>query len=521
MVVAITDQTGQNKIEVPRDESGFYEAIAKKVASLPYPNDITVTIADRFIHYKTSERGGTCNIQEVSNNIRFKQHSVFAKKYLTYADFISAEKKAKLERGEVKYGGDYGSYKFYSLESEDEETIKATWGSMRGIGMPRSCTYPVSMFWIKYYEKIAKGYVDNSEAYLGDAKLKQDKPKPVSSVKDKTDQTDRPAKPVNKLSQRLYDILSKAATKVVNAAFGFGGNVGIYDNKRITHNIEITPGMVNKSKEYLDQLYKTTDLDSFNHILLQLCMVCPRKTWDMKTLMASTEADIPKVLQREEDLVDAMEGVLLNKKPEPKKTQKPLSGISEDPFDDIGIQIEEPTLKEQKTVMDMLTPDLKNKVKTIYKVTNKVHDKRFSDYCKKNDIKDTKLLWHGSRNENWLSIMGKGLLLKPNAVITGKMFGNGIYFAPKASKSWGYTSYSGSYWARGSSNLAFMGVYETAYGNPYNPRSGENWQYTADFLKKKSKNCVHAHGGDCGLRNDEIIFYDEAAMVLRFVVQFQ
>ena len=65
--------------------------------------------------------------------------------------------------------------------------------------------------------------------------------------------------------------------------------------------------------------------------------------------------------------------------------------------------------------------------------------------------KNKKLLWHGSRNENWMSIISNGLILNPNAVITGKMFGQGIYFAPKSRKSFGYTSYDGSYWARGNS----------------------------------------------------------------------
>ena len=55
---------------------------------------------------------------------------------------------------------------------------------------------------------------------------------------------------------------------------------------------------------------------------------------------------------------------------------------------------------------------------------------------------------------------------KRQAIITGKMFGNGIYFAPSAAKSWGYTSARGTRWARGTSNTAFMALFATAYGNP-------------------------------------------------------
>ena len=76
--------------------------------------------------------------------------------------------------------------------------------------------------------------------------------------------------------------------------------------------------------------------------------------------------------------------------------------------------------------------------------------------------------------EQFGSIIRQGLLLNPNAVITGKMFGNGIYFAPSARKSFGYTSCSGSYWARGNDNTGFMGLYATAYGDPYYPTTSGN-----------------------------------------------
>jgi len=40
------------------------------------------------------------------------------------------------------------------------------------------------------------------------------------------------------------------------------------------------------------------------------------------------------------------------------------------------------------------------------------------------------MFFHGSRNENWWNIIKNGLQLNPNAKITGKMLGHGIYLAP-------------------------------------------------------------------------------------------
>ena len=84
-------------------------------------------------------------------------------------------------------------------------------------------------------------------------------------------------------------------------------------------------------------------------------------------------------------------------------------------------------------------------------------------------------------------------------------------------KAWGYTSHYGSYWARGNSDVAFMGIYETAYGNP--KRVQYSHRFTQAELLREGKNCVHAERG-AQLRNDEIVYYSESAMVLRYLVRF-
>ena len=173
------------------------------------------------------------------------------------------------------------------------------------------------------------------------------------------------------------------------------------------------------------------------------------------------------------------------------------------------------TDKQKEQVMRHLPDDLQSKVKNVYRVIPKEQEKKFKKYLETHHSETVKQFWHGSRNENWLSIIINSLLLKPNAVITGKMFGNGIYFAPKASKSWNYTSYHNTYWAKGNSSTAFMGLYATAYGIPLDCTCSHH--YTKSELG--DKNCVHAHAGS-QLRNDEIIFYDEAAVLLQYVVEF-
>lgn len=107
-------------------------------------------------------------------------------------------------------------------------------------------------------------------------------------------------------------------------------------------------------------------------------------------------------------------------------------------------------------------------------------------------------------------------MLNPNAIITGKMWGNGIYFAPSAQKSWGYTSVGK--WTNGSAQTVFMGLYETAYGNPYFPNNLMHG--TREFLEKERADCLHAKASVCGLLNDEIIFFSEEAICIQYLVEF-
>lgn len=116
-------------------------------------------------------------------------------------------------------------------------------------------------------------------------------------------------------------------------------------------------------------------------------------------------------------------------------------------------------------------------------------------------------------------------MFKPtNAVITGKMFGYGIYYAPKARKSLGYTSLSGSYWARGNSNSGFMALMDVAYGKPYDVYSFDSkyYNFNYDSLQRTcpGANCLHAHEGSM-LRNDEIIVYKEEQCTIHYLIELK
>ena len=303
----------------------------------------------------------------------------------------------------------------------------------------------------------------------------------------------------NKISAKLFGLLKQFSKHAV---------------KKAQVRVPITEPIIKRSEKLIKAMYIAKDVDEFNDLLTQNISILQRPVATgngrgVYNLMAKSPAEFKSIIERESDLLDAMKGVYYG---DSYSTQ-----TEEGSFDDYDIEVYEATDKQKEDVLRHLSDQLKPKVANVYRVIPHKQQKAFNEYLKKNDIKAVKQLWHGSRNENWMSIIINSLSLNPNAIITGKMFGNGIYFAPSSMKSWNYTSFRGTSWARGNSDTAFMGLYAVAYGKPLDVEHHRS--YTQTMLDKEGKNCVHAHKG-AELLNDEIIFYSEKAMVLNYIVEF-
>lgn len=162
----------------------------------------------------------------------------------------------------------------------------------------------------------------------------------------------------------------------------------------------------------------------------------------------------------------------------------------------------------------------------IFKAVNERTEKYFENYCKKKNLTlengGVKELFHGSGTENWWSIFSNGLYLKPEALgisICGKAFGHGIYFAPLAQKSMGYTSYLGSYWKGGNDNKAYLAIFKVATGEVYDIY-GEGKGVPDNYAQLQEKH----PGADCTwafsraanstsyLRNEEVIVYTDGSI---------
>jgi hypothetical protein len=141
---------------------------------------------------------------------------------------------------------------------------------------------------------------------------------------------------------------------------------------------------------------------------------------------------------------------------------------------------------------------------------------------KRHQATNTALLFHGTRSVNVSGILREALRLPRQlvgVVITGAMFGPGLYFADDWKKSAGYTSLTGSYWSAGSGAVrgrdAFMFAADVVLGNPFVAPQAHG--YTGP---PKGHHSVFGKAGRSGVQNNEFIVFRSDQHRLRYLCEF-
>lgn len=386
--------------------------------------------------------------------------------------------------------------KYYDMQPNGDMWV-AKYGRVGSSSQTR--TYYKSQFEKKYNEKIRKGYVDQTD-------LVQDL---ISVEKPKVKPEYRPIN--NPVINEIVERLQSMARKVISENYTVSSN-------------KVTQAMVDEAQDIITGLLNITDVKQFNDELVRLFTTIPRKMSYVKGYIADNPDDFNKIIHREQNLLDVMKGQVVQKQivDKAEEDDEPINNITV--LEALGLEFDECS-KDDIATIKVALGSCADKFHKAWKVKNIKTQARFDKFVEDNNIKDVRLLFHGSRNENWWSIIQSGLVLRPtNAVITGKMFGLGSYFSPTARKSLGYTSLTGSYWARGNSTSGFMALMSVAYGKPYNVYSFDSDFYGFDYdrLQKKCKgaNCLHAHAGSM-LRNDEIVIYKEEQSTIKYLVEIK
>ena len=402
--------------------------------------------------------------------------------------------------------------KFYDMFERNGE-CHCLWGRRQDgyeFGKSGKLTVKPLHEWDKIYSsKVAKGYEDKS--YLYEDLV-------TAQVTGSANDANLYAPIQNPKIAEIVDRLQKYANDVIKANYSVKSG-------------QVTKIMVDEVQKYLNEMTYANSLNEFNNYLLEIFKIIPRSMSRVDAYLAYSQNDMAKIIQREQDLLDIMRGQIIT----PVKGQKVVTqaGNKHTILELNGIQMEEVSAKDIEEIKKRMGSNAHRFVNA-WRVVNEKQETAYNAYCKEEGLRkrDCKLLWHGTRSENVWSILKTGLVLRPqNAVITGKMLGRGLYFAPDFLKSRNYTSARGTTWASGKDNTGFMILHAVAYGNPYNLNSfgviSQSFEYK-DLRKLKDANgnkyhSVHAHKGmDTGwsaLKADEIVVYKEEQVMPLFLVE--
>jgi poly [ADP-ribose] polymerase len=386
--------------------------------------------------------------------------------------------------------------KYYDMVENDDGSITSTWGR---VDVTENVThYPVGK---RKWETLLK------------SKLKK-------GYKDKTH-----LRAIESTAVNFTNIKDRKIKQLVDELQGFA-NTSVKHNYTVASEV-VTQKQIDEAQDIIDvtALLITSGRPAkhVNDKLLELYSVIPRKMKKVQhhliednKITRSNIAEVQKLVATEQATLDVMKGqVVVN------SANRQTSAVDQTILDAVGIEILLPSSRDIAEVKKQLG-GMAHQYKKAYKIVNRKTQAAFDRFIKKAKNKKVRLFWHGSRNENWWSILDSGLLIRPaGAVLTGAMFGYGIYGASKARKSSGYTSLRGSYWASGNANKGFMGLFSFHIGNQLRVKRHSSWMYDlnyANLQKRGNYDSLYAEGG-ADLRNDEFIVYMSDQATVTYLVE--
>lgn len=295
------------------------------------------------------------------------------------------------------------------------------------------------------------------------------------------------------LISKLYTLTTSYVTKSIDTPLG-----------------KLSANQVAKGVHVLNQIeeaLKNNDTRNIDILTNQFYAIIPKsfgRTANYSKLRIDT---FDKILDKRE-LLDVIASVV--------QVQSSLESQIEQKYAALGIKLRyvEPSESEYQRVRSKIegtqgnTHHFKIKVKNIFEVQDMTGYRNFNPYNV-----PVMELFHGTRKENVLGIMQKGILIKPStAVHAGSMFGAGAYFADCSTKSAQYTD--------GFNNVRNQDQYFFVC----DVATGKIKEYMdAQPSLRSAPNGYHSVKGCAGrsLRYNEYIVFNTNQVRIRYIVEFE
>lgn len=374
--------------------------------------------------------------------------------------------------------------KFYNMSENADNTFTVNYGRVGAKSQTE--TYGMSKWNQIYSQKIKKGYVD------------------VTALK-------------STMTFTFKDVDNKFVAKLLSDLMKYSKQA-VIDNYSVSSE-QVSLAQIDEAQKILNQISElikhTIDNKQIDDLLTTLYTTVPRKMRNVKDFIMNGTGDRAKakrIVETEQSALDVMRGQVATQATSNDQTLEDALGVKVTKVTDSAV------IENIKSMMGQESHRLVN----VFEVTHPKSRTAFEVEKTKSEKSWTKLLWHGSRNENWLNILKTSLLIRPTcAVQTGAMFGNGIYFADKFRKSLGYTSLKGSIWANGSANQAFLSLFEVNTGMELRVEKHDSSYYSYDYNKLRSRgkfDSLFAKGG-IDLKNNEYIIYNQNQCTIKYLVE--
>lgn len=423
---------------------------------------------------------------------------------------------AEIERAMlIKTDADANANKFYELILSDDGNVECKWGRV-GATKPQTKTKAGGKHFFdkQIRAKERKGY---QKAKVVTGTVAEAKVVGRSRLKDVAKkQIQHTCAEVGKLIDYLVQV---NAHQIVTAS---GGklNVDVASGMIKTPLGVITQDAIDDARKLLGDIAIKKDASetvAYKQLVNQFLMLVPQKTpakrgW-VKTIFAGD------AVQRQNALLDSLEAT--------------LKAIADAPVDDTKPQEEK--VFNVELVLD--TGDkTRNYINKLYNATRKsVHSchrlnpKRvftvkiesmaaaFEKDGKK--VGNIMRLWHGTRAANLLSILKCGLVIPPSnaSYVTGRLYGNGVYFSDQSTKALNYAT---GYWSGTNEANSFMFLADVAMGKTYTPTGHGSRYYGRGNYPVSGYDSTFAKAGQSGVINNEMIVYSKSRCNLVYLVEF-
>lgn len=391
------------------------------------------------------------------------------------------------------------SNKFYNMTEQSNGTFTVEYGRVGG-KTPATETYDMALWSKKYNEKLKKGYEDVTEF-----------------------------KTVTKIAGAMsFDDIADTSTKNILQKLNEFCKHHVLQNYTVSSE-QVSQKMIDAAQAIIDSINtkiqaRTLGQKEGNELLMKLYTIISRKMKSVNDyLIPGSMADktnqewLANTMANEQSTLDAMAQQVASQASVAAVANGEVTILESLNIGSMSEVTDSATIAKIKSMMGGEA----GKFYKAWAVTNTKTKAAFEAHVAKSTNKKTELFWHGSRNENWLSLVKNGCVIRPaGAAYSGSMFGDGLYFANKFLKSYGYTSGRGSYWARGNSDSAFLGLFEVHVGEQKHIYRHDSscTRLSSNVLKKEGFDSVYAHGG-ADLRNDEFIAYQSAQCTIKYLVE--